>query len=91
VEKARIKRRTKMPYRGDSFVVYIQNPVDTFPLIRVSKRRRARRRGRVEVESQIGLIGNQNSFVGANYEETARQIGMLILNNSDIIRNFRAQ
>lgn len=79
-----------MPYRGDSFIVYVQNPEDTFPLIRVCRRRRDRTRGRVGIEEELGQVGNQNGFIDPNYDKTANEIGRLILDNSDIIQDFRA-
>lgn len=75
---------------GDSFVVYVTPPGDTFPMVRVALRRKERERGRVSEEREIVILGGKTAYDGEeNFRETALRLGMEILNHSGIISDWR--
>lgn len=77
---------------GDSYVIYITPPSGTFPWVRILRRRRGRQRGRVDLEEEISPhgFGSQEAFDSANIDETAHRIGRAILDDSEIIHNWKA-
>lgn len=78
-----------MDHSCDSFVINIMPPADTFPAIRILRRNRNRPPSRLAAGEEIGFLGNQDSYNNANYDETAKEIGRCILENSDIITEWR--
>ncbi|MBA7469445.1 hypothetical protein ES707_04714 [subsurface metagenome] len=77
-------------HRGDSYVVDITPPGSTFPFILIARRSRARVRGKVSSEVLAGRLGSQNAYDDEHIEETALRIGMAILEDSQIIQEWRA-
>jgi hypothetical protein len=87
-------RRCKVQERefhGDSYVVNVTPPGTTFPWVKVVRRKKRRLRGRIaeEVEIRAPGFGDMDAFDEANIDETARQIGRAILDDSEIIREWR--
>ena len=80
-------------FHGDSYIVDITPPGTTFPWVKVVRRSRTRRRGRVAGEAEIRSpgFGDTDAFDERNIDETARQIGRAILDDSDIIREWRTR
>lgn len=80
-------------FRGDSYIVDITPPGTTFPWVKVVRRRRVRPRGRIAEEAEIQApgFGNMDAFDESNIDETARQIGRAVLEDSRIIREWRAR
>jgi len=78
-------------FKGDSYVVDVISPGTTFPIIRVIKRKKKREPNTIAEDYQIGPpLGNVNTYNDINIDETARQIGRAILDDSLIIQNWRA-
>jgi len=80
-------------FHGNSYIVDITPPGTTFPWVKVVRRRRIRVRGRIAEEAEIRApgFGNMDAFDEPNIDETARQIGRAILDDSGIIREWRAR
>ena len=83
-----------LEFKGDSFVVDIIPPAKTapYPMIYVCPRKKSREKGKLALDSarEKFLKVSPGSFDTFNIDETARQIGKAILDDSGIIRNWRA-
>lgn len=79
-----------MPFKGDSFIIDILNPTDTHPLIIVKDRHKNRTWGKVAGKTEFKSIPIPKNFNGSKYKEVATKIGKLILDNSDIIEEWRS-
>ena len=83
-----------LEFKGDSFVVDIIPPAKTapYPMIYVCPRKKSREKGKLALDSarEKFLKVSPGSFDTLNIDETARQIGKAILDDSEIIRNWRA-
>ena len=79
-------------FRGDSYIVDITPPGTSFPWVKVIRRRRTRLWGRIAGDQEIRTpgFGNMDSFDEPTIDETARQIGRAILDDSQIIQTWRA-
>jgi len=75
---------------GDSYIIDIAPPSTTFPFIWIARRRQSRQRGKVSSEALVLRIGSTDAFDTANIDETARQIGRAILDDSQIIQSWQA-
>ncbi len=82
-----------MEHKDDSYVVDVIHPAKTapYPVIYVCPRKKNRPWGKVEQDSDKGkfLPISSGSFDTPNIEETARLIGRAILDDSQIIRDWR--
>ncbi len=80
-------------YKGDSYLVDIIPPARTapYPMIYICPRKKNRPKGRLGLDSEreIFLKVSAESFDSPNIEETARQIGKVILEDSGIIKEYR--
>lgn len=76
-------------HAGDSYVVYITPPSDTFPLISVVRRKRNRARGKIEAQVEILHTGSKDAFDSKNIDQTAKIIGEAILKDSQIIQQWK--
>ena len=78
-------------FLGDSYVVDIIRPAKTvpFPGIYIGRRRKKRRRGQLAEDRGDFLKVSSQDFDPANIDETARRIGRVILDDSEIIREWR--
>ena len=78
-------------YKSDSYKVDIIRPSTTFPIIRIIKRKKKREPNAIAEDYQIGPpLGNVNTYNDNNIDEIARQIGRAILDDSQIIFNWKA-
>ena len=85
-----MSEQSKKTHRGDSFVVHVTRPASAFPMVRIIKRSRRRRPGRVSEERTIGVYGGKEEFEPGRIEELAKEIGLAILGGSPIIRAWRS-
>lgn len=80
-------------FKGDSYIVDIVPPAKSlpYPAIYVAKRKKVRERGKVAEEQGTGgfLKIDANAFDDIKLDETARKIGRAILDDSEIVRNFK--
>ena len=81
-------------FKGDSLVVDIIPPAKTspYPMVYVCPRKKSREKGKLALDStkEKFLKVSSSSFDTPNIDNTARQIGRAILDNSEIIRDWRA-
>ncbi|MBA7693067.1 hypothetical protein ES703_101642 [subsurface metagenome] len=77
-------------FKCDSYVVDVIRPAKTvpFPAIFISRRKKKRRTGELALEPGEFLKVSSHDFDPPNIDETARQIGRAILDDSDIVRDF---
>lgn len=80
----------KKTHRGDSFVVQVTRPASAYPMVRIVRRSRKRRPGKVSEERTIGVYGGKEEFEQGRIEELAKEIGLAILGGSPIIRAWRS-
>ena len=80
-------------FLGDSYVVDIIRPAKTvpFPGIFITRRKKKRRRGELALEKGEFMKVSSEDFELPNIDETARRIGSVILDDSEIIREWRAK
>ena len=81
-------------FRGDSYVVDIIPLAKTapYPMVYICPRKKTRPKGQLALDSvrERFLKVSASSFDTTNIDDTARQIGIAILDDSQIIRNWRA-
>jgi len=80
-------------FKGDSYVIDVIRPAKTvpFPAIFISRRKKKRRRGELALEPGKFLKVSSRDFDPPNIDETARQIGRAILDDSEIVRDYRGR
>lgn len=82
-----------MEHKDDSYVVDVIHPAKTapYPMICVCPRKKNRPWGKVgrDSDKEKFLPISSSSFDTPNIEETARLIGRAILDDSQIIRDWR--
>ena len=80
-------------FLGDSYVVDVIRPAKTvpYPAIFISRRRKRRQRGELALERGEFLKVSSQDFEPPNIDELARKIGRVILEESEIIRDWRAR
>ena len=78
-------------FTTNSYVVNITPSGKTFPVVQIVKRKQTRERGKVSREKELRpLWGDKDAYDEGNIDETARLIGMAILDDSQIIQNWIA-
>jgi hypothetical protein len=79
-------------FKGDSYVVDIISPAKTapYPMVYICPRKKVRQKGQIALDptKEKFLPVSTSSFDNINIDDTARQIGRAILDNSDIIQDF---
>lgn len=79
-------------FKGDSYVVDVLplGKTDTYPMIVIYKRKKMRPTGAVAIDkpTETFLKVSPRDFQPPNIDETARQIGRLILDDSEIVREY---
>ena len=80
-------------FSGDSYIVDITPPGTSFPWVKVVRRKKIRLWGRIAGDEEIRApgFGNMDVFDEPTIDDTARQIGRAILDDSEIIRDYRAR
>ncbi len=82
---------TEKTYKGDSYIINIIPPSTTFPIIQMIRRKKKREPNTIAEDIQIGHpLGNVHEYDDENIDETARQIGRALLDDSLIIQNWKA-
>ena len=77
-------------YLGNSYVVNITRPGKTFPSIRIVRRKQTREHSKINGEEELRpVLGDTDAYNEVNIDETARLIGRVILDDSEIIRRWK--
>ncbi len=78
-------------FKGNSYVVNITPPGKTFPSIRIIRRKQRREHSKVSGEEELRpVLGDTDAYDEVNINETARLIGRVILDDSEILRLWKA-
>jgi len=79
-------------FKGDSYVVDVLPLAKTapYPMIVIYKRKKRRQRGELALDNdtETFLKVSPRDFQPPNIDETAHRIGRLILDDSEIIRDY---
>ena len=88
-------RQQTNEFKNDSYVIDVLPPGKTtlYPTIEICRRKKKRQRGKLALDKateQFPKISSGHDFDPPNIDETARRIGRAILDDSPIIRDWRA-
>ena len=79
-------------YTSDSYIVNITPKGPTFPAVRIVKRKKVRKPSSISEDYNIGPpLGDKYAYDDDKINETARQIGRAILDDSEIIQLWRTK
>ena len=82
-------------FKSDSYVIDVLplGKTDTYPMIVIYKRKKMRPTGAVALDkpTEKFLKVSSRDFDPPNIDETARQIGRAILDDSEIVRDYRGR
>jgi hypothetical protein len=77
-------------FKGDSYVVNVTPTGSTFPAVQIIRRKKVRQRGQVAQDVDLGMIGRASDYTSdEGLDALARQIGRIILDDSELVQQFR--